>query len=235
MEPQRYEQLVQELEALSRTAPGVLRRRVRLLVALGYTYVFGVLATMLAAIAALVWLVTRTHTGGLAVKLGIPLLGLTYVIARSLWVKVAPPSGTRLEPGAAPTLEARIEEIRRALDAPRADTVLLTGDFNASVTQIPRLGVLGWPKTYLSLGVPLMLALDRRQLDAVLGHEFAHLSGAHPKLGLWVYRMSRTWDQLLTQLQEKQSWGHKLFEPFVRWYAPRTHAYGYVLSRRDEY
>jgi Zn-dependent protease with chaperone function len=233
--PERYERLVDQLEELSRTAPHVLRRRVRLLVALGYVYVFFILALVVACIAAIVLMLVSAHVNGLIIKLGIPLVGLLYVIARSLWVKVDPPEGRVLAPGATPTLDARVEEIRRALDAPRADTVLLTNDFNASVTQVPRLGVLGWPKTYLTLGVPLMLALDRNQFDAVLGHEFAHLSGAHPKLGLWVYRMSRTWDQLLTQLQERRSWGHKLFEPFVRWYAPRTQAYGYVLSRRDEY
>jgi Zn-dependent protease with chaperone function len=235
MTSERYQRLVDELEELSRTRPQVLRRRVRLLVAVGYLYVFFILALIVAGVAGLVWLLVHASGKALVVKLGIPLVGLMYVIARSLWVKVDPPEGKVLAPGTAPALDARVEEIRRALDAPRADTVLLTNDFNASVTQVPRLGVLGWPKTYLTLGVPLMLALDRHQLDAVLGHEFAHLSGAHPKLGLWVYRMSRTWDQLLTQLEERRSWGHKLFEPFIRWYAPRTQAYGYVLSRRDEY
>ena len=235
MTSERYERLVDELEELSRTRPRVLRRRVRLLVALGYLYVFFILALIAGGVAALAWMLVHLQGKGLVVKLGIPLVGLLYVIARSLWVKVDPPEGKVLVPGTAPALDARVEEIRRALDAPRADAVLLTNDFNASVTQVPRLGVLGWPKTYLTLGVPLMLALDRHQLDAVLGHEFAHLSGAHPKLGLWVYRMSRTWDQLLMQLEERRSWGHKLFEPFVRWYAPRTQAYGYVLSRRDEY
>jgi Zn-dependent protease with chaperone function len=235
MDPQRYEQLVSELEALARTRPKVLRRRVRWLVALGYAYMFLVLAVMLAGTAALVWMIVHLHAAGLVVKLAIPVVGLIVVILRAMWVKVDAPQGRVLAQGTAPVLEARVEEIRRALDAPRADTVLLTTDFNASVTQVPRLGILGWPKTYLSLGVPLMLALEPRELDAVLGHEFGHLSGAHPKLGLWVYRMSRTWDQLLAKLQRERRWGHRLFEPFVRWYAPRMQAYGFVLSRRDEY
>jgi Zn-dependent protease with chaperone function len=235
MTPERYQQLVGELEALSRTKPSVLRRRVRVLIALGYVYVFLVLTLVLIGIIALLWVIARAHAGGLVVKVALPLVGLVYVIVRSLWVRVDPPSGTVLAPGSAPALDTRIEEIRRALAAPRADQVLLTSDFNASVTQVPRLGILGWPRTYLTLGVPLMISVDRRQLDAVLAHEFAHLSGAHPKLGLWVYRMSRTWDQLLTQLQQRRSWGRKLFAPFIAWYAPRTHAYGYVLSRRDEY
>jgi len=235
MDPQRYEQLVSELEALGRTRPDVIRRRVRWLVVLGYAYLFLVLVAMLAGIAALVWMVAHFQAAGLVVKLAIPIVGMMVVILRSLWVKVDAPKGRALTPGTAPALETRVEEIRRALDAPHADTVLLTTDFNASVTQVPRLGILGWPKTYLSLGVPLMLALQPRELDAVLGHEFGHLSGAHPKLGLWLYRMSRTWDQLLTKLQRERRWGHKLFEPFVRWYAPRTQAYGFVLSRRDEY
>lgn len=47
--------------------------------------------------------------------------------------------------------------------------------------------------------------------------------------------MSRTWNQLLDQLETKRSWGHRLFEQFIRWYQPRLQAYGLVMSRRDEY
>lgn len=233
MHPLRYNALVASLEQTAAVSPEALRRRVKGLVALGYAYVLAVLLAVVAGIVLLGVAIYSAGAGG-AVKLLIGLLILAWVIVKSLWVRATPPDGMVLAPGSAPLLERRVEEIRAALDAPRADTILLTDDFNASVTQIPRLGIFGWPRTYLTLGVPLMCGLDPRQLDAVLAHEFAHLSGAHPKLGLWVYRMSRTWQQLLTALSRRPA-GRFVFAGFFRWYVPRLQAYGFVMSHRDEY
>jgi Zn-dependent protease with chaperone function len=234
MDPVRYNAIVARLEELARANPRGLRRRVVGLVALGYGYVLGVLLLVLASIVALVLTVGATHSGAAAVKVLIGLLALAWLIVKSLWVRAEPPSGHVLPAGAAPVLDQRVEQIRAALDAPHADTVLLTSDFNASVTQIPRFGIFGWPRTYLTLGIPLLYALDPHQLDAVLAHEFAHLSGAHPKLGLWVYRMSRTWRLLLANLAHRPA-GRFVFSRFFRWYVPRLQAYGFVMSRRDEY
>jgi Zn-dependent protease with chaperone function len=234
MDPARYERLVRQLETVAQASPRSLKLRVRLLVALGYAYVFLVLGLLVAAVIALVWALAAAHSGGL-IKLVVPLVGLVWVIARSLRVRVEPPEGRPLEKGRAPALEARVAQIRSELAAPAADHIVFTDAFNAAVMQVPRFGIFGFPRTYLVLGVPLMLALTREQFDAVLAHEFAHLSGSHPKHGLWVYRMSRTWNQLLDQLETRRSWGRRLFERFIRWYQPRLQAYGFVMSRRDEY
>lgn len=236
MEPERYNQLVTELEELSRRDARWLRKRVLLLIALGYAYVLGILLAIVGAAAGAIWLAATVRSGGGVVgKLVLALVVVAVLIVRSLWVRTAPPPGRPFALDRSPALKRRVEEIRAALDAPRADVVLITDDFNASVTQIPRLGIFGWPKTYLTIGLPLMFGLEPRHFDSVLAHEFAHLSGAHPKLGLWVYRMSRTWGHLLHQLESSRSWASKLFEAFIRWYAPRLQAYGFVMSRRDEY
>jgi hypothetical protein len=34
--------------------------------------------------------------------------------------------------------------------------VLVTPEFNASIAQVPRLGVFGWHRNYLRIGLPLM-------------------------------------------------------------------------------
>ena len=234
MDPVRYERLVKELEGVAQASPGTLKLRVRMLIALGYAYVLLVLTLLVAAAIFVVWLLATIH-GYALLKLVVPLLGLVVVIARSLRVRVDPPDGRALAKGRAPALDARVAAIRSQLAAPAADHVILSDAFNASVMQVPRWGIFGFPRTYLVIGVPLMLCLTREQFDAVLAHEFAHLSGSHPKLGLWVYRMSRTWSQLLAQLETTRSWGHHLFERFIRWYQPRLQAYGFVLSRGDEY
>lgn len=236
MEPERYNKLVTELEEISRGDARRLRRRVLLLIALGYAYVLGILLAIVGAAAGAIWLAATLRSGGaVAGKLVLALVVVAVLIVRSLWVRTAPPPGRPFALDRSPALQRRVEEIRTALEAPRADVVLITDDFNASVTQIPRLGIFGWPKTYLTIGLPLMFGLEPRHFDSVLAHEFAHLSGAHPKLGLWVYRMSRTWGHLLHQLESSRSWASKLFEAFIRWYAPRLQAYGFVMSRRDEY
>jgi hypothetical protein len=56
---------------------------------------------------------------------------------------------------------------------PRFHHVLVTDDFNAAVVQAPRLGLFGWYRNYLLIGLPLAKALTVEQFKAVLAHEFA--------------------------------------------------------------
>src|SRR5215510_14367210 len=235
MDPAAYNRLVKSLEASARVHPNQLRRSALAFVALGYAYVGAVLIGVLGAGLGILFLMVEAAKGNiLGVKAGFALLVLAWIIVKSLWVSLPRPEGAALDPGSAPVLERRLEEIRAALRAPKPHDVLLTMDFNAAVFQRPRFGVFGWPKTYLQLGVPLLYALDARQFDAVLAHEFAHLSRAHPKTGLWVFRVSRTWQQLLTQLHQSGSKAGWLFRGFFHWYVPRLEARGFVMSRRDE-
>ena len=235
MDRSAYRELVAALEETARRSPDALRRRVFGLIALGYGYVFLVLAVLAALLALLVYIMATSRSAAGPIKLILALGAVAVLILRSLWVRIEPPNGTPLDLAKVPKLQGRVQEIRRALKSPRPDHVLLTEDFNASVTQVPRLGILGFPSTYLVLGLPLMYGLTPREFDAVLAHEFAHLSGAHPKRGLWVWRMGRTWHQLMVQMEQARSWGSKLFDRFVRWYVPRLDAYGFVMSRADEY
>jgi len=236
MDPAAYNRLVKSLEASARERPNRLRRSALAFVALGYAYVGAVLIGVLGAGLGILFLMVEAAKGNiLGVKAGFALLVLAWIIVKSLWVSLPPPEGIALDLESAPVLERRLEEIRAALRAPKPHDVLLTMDFNAAVFQRPRFGVFGWPKTYLQLGVPLLYALDARQFDAVLAHEFAHLSRAHPKTGLWVFRVSRTWQQLLTQLHRSGSKAGWLFKRFFHWYVPRLEARGFVMSRRDEY
>lgn len=235
MELAAYRALVASLEEEARRNPDGIRRRIFGLIALGYGYVLGVLAVLVLAIIAAFVFAVKTTTASIAWKLIVPLIVVAGFILKALWVRAEPPPGMRLAAGRAPALDRRVEEIRRALRAPRPNEVVLTEDFNASVTQLPLLGVFGFPRTYLMLGLPLMYALTPAQFDAVLAHEFGHLSASHPKRGLWLYRMYQTWYRLMMQMQETQSWAAGFFERFVQWYVPKLNAYGFVMSRRDEY
>lgn len=111
--------------------------------------------------------------------------------------------------------------------------MLLSDDFNAAVTQVPRLGIFGWPRNYLLLGLPLMKVLSREQFKAVLAHEYGHLAGGHARLSNWIYRQRQRWGKLLNALSEYQGYGSFLFLPFLRWYTPYFNAFSFPLARAE--
>jgi Zn-dependent protease with chaperone function len=171
----------------------------------------------------------------IALKLGIPLLILVWIILRALWVRLQPPDGLPMTREQAPLLFETIAAIRRQTRGPRTHQVVVTDDFNAAVTQIPRLGLFGWPKNYLIIGLPLMQALSPQQFKAVLCHEYGHLSRSHAKFSNWIYRMRLTWARLMGALDAAQHWGSFVFRGFVHWYVPYFNAYSFVLARANEY
>ncbi|HEV2706529.1 MAG TPA: M48 family metallopeptidase [Pyrinomonadaceae bacterium] len=236
MTNEQYEQLVSRLEETARRDPGGYRRRVALLALLGYAYLLSVVVILLALAFFVGWLMWESgKVNALVIKVGWIPLALAVFVLRALWVRIPPPEGHELTRETAPELFATVDEITRVLDSPRIDRVLIDGEYNASVVQLPRLGPLGWFRNYLSLGLPLMQALTPEQFRAVLAHELGHLSGKHGRFTGWIYRVRRTWLQLLERFQREQRYGAFLFERFFNWYAPYFHAYSFVLARKHEY
>ena len=235
MDPRRQAALVARLERLAAHRPLAYRTRVLLLALLGYGYIVGVLALALALAGGIAWTIATSRSALGAAKLLLPLGALVWVVARALWVRLDPPSGRLLRLDEAPLLHDAIERVRRRLGAPPVHATLLTADLNASVSQVPRIGVFGWPRNYLTVGLPLLGALTPAQLDAVLAHEFAHLSHRHARFGNHIWRLARTWTQLLDTLQRERSWGARVFERFFAWYAPYFGVYTAVLSRQAEH
>lgn len=254
MTQERFDTLVQQLERYARRDPQGYKLRVGLLAGLGYGYIF-LAFLILFAIATLTvgltgWGVISAINGGLGLQLlrlmgylgkwSIVLLGLLLIpvimvvdLVRSLWVHIPKPTGLALHRQDAPQLFAMIDELTTALQAPSPNHVLLTPEFNAAVMQRPRLGLFGWDESYLLLGLPLMQALSPQQFQAVLAHEFGHLSGNHSRFGGWIYRQRMRWFQLLERFQING--GASLFNRFLLWYAPFFNAYSFVLARMDEY
>lgn len=237
MDNKQFDALVRRLEPEAAASPRAYRWRVLVLALLGYAYIVGVVAVTLALAAASLWGMTHMRGNGAyhLGKLAAALLLLAGIIVRALWVRFDAPGGRRLTRAEAPALFEEAEALRRALDAPRASVVLLTDEYNAAVSQVPRLGILGFPRNYLIVGLPLLEALPADQVRAVLAHEFAHLSGAHGKLGNWIYRVRVTWFQLMQRLNERGPAGVLLFGKFFDWYAPYFGAYSFVLARQHEY
>ena len=235
MNQEAYENFVTRVEADAQRHPSLYRLQLGGLAVLGYAYVAAILALLLLVLAGFGWMIIHGSGAVVALKLGIFVVPLVWAVLTAMFVRMAPPMGHIVTRDDAPALFDLVEEVRRKSGAPRADTVLITQDFNAAVVQHARLGVFGWPRNYLILGLPLMQALTVDEFRSVVAHEFGHLSGQHGKFGAWIYRLRAGWGRLSYALDESDHWGKFLFVPFFKWYAPTFAAYSFVQARRQEY
>lgn len=229
-----YRELIGRVEALAQRSPQRYRINLVLLAALGFGYVFAMLlAGLFAAVGVLVLLVVSKSAA--LYKLALIPLAFVYVLVKAMWVRMPPPPGRRLTRQEVPALFEEVERVRKATRARPVHEVVLTPDFNAAVTQVPRLGVLGWPRRYLMLGLPLLASLPPYQFRAVLAHEFGHLAANHAGFGNWIYRVRQTWYRSLEALERNRSAATRCFTWFFEWYAPYFNAYSFVLARANEY
>jgi Zn-dependent protease with chaperone function len=230
---EEFETLVGRLDQLAKRNPAGYRTRVLLMALLGTAYLGAMLVLIallvVAAAISVVWLKAA------GVKIAILMAVFLWLVLKALWVVLAPPEGTEITARDAPELFGMIGELRRALHSPRFHHVLVTDDFNAAVMQAPRLGLFGWYRNYLLIGLPLAKALTIEQFRAVLAHEFGHLSKGHGRMANWIYRQRLRWSRLMAALEAVESWGVILFRPFLRWYAPYFNAYSYPLARANEF
>jgi Zn-dependent protease with chaperone function len=231
---EQWEALVRRLDGEARQNPGRYRLRVGLLAALGYLYILGALLVIAGAAAAVVFAIVESHTVVLG-KLLIPLIALALIVFRALGVRIPPPEGIRLDRSTAPGLWRLVDDVRGRVNGPRVHQLLLDGNLNAGVVQIPRFGLIGPSRNYLTVGLPLMQALTPEEFTAVIAHEFGHLSNSHGRFGSFIYRIRATWGRLLEALEVNRHWGQFLFNRFFGWYAPYFSAYSFALVRAHEY
>ena len=233
-----FRRMVADYEHASRHAPRRFALVTAGFAAFGYAAILG---TLVLAAFALQWAGGRLIDGRFNVGLVFLVIGcvsLLWSLLRALWSRQHAPEGFAVTHKEAPRLFELIEKVRRKCGAPRIDVVLLDGDLNAAIVQQPRLGLLGWHRNHLILGLPTLMALDVKQLAAVIAHEFGHLQGAHGKLGAWVYRTRRSW-WLLAESRERARlgawWADAALGLFFRHFFPRFNARAFVLSRQQEY
>lgn len=235
MTHEQFVNLVNRLEGLAQRNPGSYRLRLGLLAALGYAYILLLLGIAVGLLGAIIWYFATSHRApGGAMRVVIPLVVFIGIVLRSLWVSFPRPGGLELRRSDAPELFAVVDDLCKALRAPRPAHVLLNDDYNAAVAQMPRLGVLGWDQGYLMLGLPYMQSKSPEEFRATLAHEIGHLSGNHGRFGVWIARVRSTWGRLTEELSEKGYRGAVLFTWFSKWYAPYFMAYSFVVVRAQE-
>src|SRR5205814_4685403 len=107
------------------------------------------------------------------------LIGGGYAALRALLVRVKAPQGRAVTRTEAPELFAVLDDLQTQLRSAAFHQVFIDPRCNAGVVQVPRLGVFGWSRNYLLIGLPLLDGLSPDEMRAVLAHEFAHLSREH--------------------------------------------------------
>lgn len=228
-----FEALITRMEALAAADPCAYRRRVFGMAILGYGYLLLVVAVLLALCAIL--LCSILYRQVIAVQLLFVVGAPLALVLRSMWVVLQPPAGERVTRAMVPELFRMLETLRNRLQTPRIHRVLLTPDFNAGVMQVPRIGLLGWYRSYLFIGLPLMKSLTVEQFQAVLAHELGHLSGGHARAGNWLYRLRLIWQRLDAAFSQTSGWGALPIRAFFKWYIPRFSATSFPLARANEY
>ena len=96
MTKEEFERVASRLGAEAREHPRRYRARVLAFGALGYAYVFVVMAALLAVVIALGWRIAREGGAGAhaLAKLAISAAILWVAVLKSIWVRIDPPVGT---------------------------------------------------------------------------------------------------------------------------------------------
>ena len=235
MKPADFIHLVRISEQASADDSRAYRWGVAGFTALGYLWVVG---CFVVAVALLVWTLSAAVQGrikGYHLALLVTAFGLLWTSWRALWLHLDAPEGVAIAAADAPHLFTTLARIRKKIKGPPIHHVLLDGSFNASISQIPRFGLLGGATNYLTIGLPLLMAIDRSRFFAVMAHEYGHLRGGHGQFTAWIYRTRLSWTRLKQGMRDNNDPITLTTQAFLRWYFPRFLAKTFALARQDEF
>lgn len=143
--------------------------------------------------------------------------------------------GRELRREEAPQLFEAIAALRAKLQVPGKMRVYLDDSFNAGAAETRGLFGVAGTQCILVLGVPLLAALSREQVLAVVAHELGHFSRRHGRLGQWLYRAREGWIDYMSQVQESDSSFDRAAAWYARAFVPYFSARSFVHSRQCEY
>ena len=235
MDQADFVHMVRMSEIASAENSSAYRRSVAAFAALGYAWVLGCLVLALGMVA---WALPPLLEGRFKLVFVMVLIsGLTllWTSLQALWLRSDAPDGVEITAVEAPALFEALERIRRKIKGPHIHHVYLNDEFNACIRQQPRYGLLGGAVNHLTIGLPLLMALDRQRFLAVLGHEYGHLRGDHGRFAAWIYRTRMAWMRMHQGLGDDGNVVAAASNAFMRWYLPRFAARSFALARQDEY
>jgi Zn-dependent protease with chaperone function len=227
--------LVRLSEQASAQDSQTYRRNVAIFSALGYLWVLGCFVLAVVLLVVVGSAVMQGKFRFFYVWLLVAAAGLFWSSLRSLWCRLDPPEGETLTAADAPALFEALERIRKKIKGPPIHHVRLNSEFNASISQVPRWGLFGGAVNHLTIGLPMLLAVDRPRFLAVLAHEYGHLRGDHGQFAAWIYRTRLSWMKLSYSMRHDQGPVAAATQAFLNWYFPRFLARTFALARQDEY
>lgn len=240
MDQQDYAQLVRQLEVNSTVNPAAFRTKVLLISCSAYLALFGTLIGLGLLIYFGFSFAQSRHSTYNMIRIGLfglVMLPVFFVVLRMFFMRLSAPTGRAITRGEAPRLFDTLDKMRKKLDGPPIHHVLIDGEYNAAISQLPRFGLFGGHTNYLMLGLPYLLGVTPREMLATVAHEYGHLCGNHGKLGAWVYRQRRTFGALYAQVRSasEDNWIQGSMAKALDRFMPYYNAYTFVLSRQNEY
>ena len=146
---------------------------------------------LLLGLAIMGWLGFQLAGGGLrwaGASLGLLAVFLLWAGLGALTQQMAGTSGVLLTRADAPVLFDALDRLRAQLKGPRIERVLLDTQFHIVICQVCRFGRFSGKMNCLTIGLPLMLALDRRRLLALVAHEYTRCNAGQGSLAQWFYQ-----------------------------------------------
>jgi Zn-dependent protease with chaperone function len=136
----------------------------------------------------------------------------------------------------APDLHAEVDRLADAMQAPRVHAIALDDTFNAGALEQNRGISLRPTRRVLILGRPLLAALDREAVLAIIAHELGHFSRQHGRLGHWLYRTRAAWEgwQQHVDAERSSAW-ERAAGAFASVFVPWFKRASLADSRRCEY
>ena len=228
--------LIGRLDREADERPQLYAAKVALVAALGYLGLALVAGGILLSCFYIIRsIVAVGRPSGWMLIVGVAAISTLIAMVRALWVRLDEPNDRAITREEAPALFALIDDLSGRMNGVPLESVTISGEFNASICQIPRWGVFGNYRNHLQLGLPLLAALSVEELASVLAHEMGHLGGQHGKFSAWIYRQRTTWRALRQKFEAPSNLFDEALATFYRWYAPYFHAYSFVLARNQEY
>ncbi len=235
---EEFERTAARARAVYERNPAAYKRRLKWLAWLGYAYLFVLFSLALGLFAGTALLVIFSHGFLLLLiksKFILLIVALIVVIGRSLMIRFEGLPGRIIQRQQAPRLFEHLDEMAWRLHTPPIHQVKLNFEMNAAIQQLPRLGIFGWHRNTLILGVQLLASLNPQQALAVVAHEMGHLRGDHAKFNAWVYRLRMTWMRIMHAVNQSNGSARWLLGAFFNRYAPHFNAYSFVLARANEF
>ncbi len=238
-EGKSFTERVKRCESYAAKHPEAYRRRVIAMAWVGYWMVPVIMAFFLGIGLVVIWHVyqgDRPLSGKIFLDIcwAIYMFGVVKMV-RVFFIPARPSEGQEVTQAQAPKLFSMIEDVRRQLDAPEIDKVIVNDDLNAAAVFVPKRNRRQQARNELILGMPLLEALTHDELKSVIAHEFGHFSGEHGRDGFAVFRTIRAWDIALSTIADTAGWTGAPPYLLAKFYLPRFLAYSFALRRDNEY